>query len=104
MLYEVITVHKEYGGGVVAEFEVSTPVVLGIQAARETPRYVPVAKVRRAQQTTQLEEISAGDVTETSGSSVTKVFKPEGGGSAEMISGSAEEIAGRLAEIIKSKM
>lgn len=98
-----VIVHKEYGGGIVAEFEVATPVVLGIQAARETPRYVPVAKVRRAMQSTELEEVQAGDVSETAGSTVSRVFKPEGGGTAEMLSGSAEDIAGRLAEIIRSK-
>ncbi len=43
-----VTVHKEYGGGVIAEFDVSLPAVLGIQAARQTPRYVPVARVRQA--------------------------------------------------------
>ena len=46
------TVHKEYSGGVIAEFEVQFPAVLGIQTARETPRYVPVARVRRAMRST----------------------------------------------------
>ena len=32
-----VVLHKEYSGGVVAEFEVDAPAVLGIQAARQTP-------------------------------------------------------------------
>jgi len=98
-----VIVTKEYGGGVVAEFDAQTPIVLGIQAAQETPRYVPVAKVRRAMRSTDLEEASAGDVGVSAGSTVSRMFKPEGGGSAEMISGSADDVASKLAEIIKSK-
>jgi electron transfer flavoprotein beta subunit len=99
-----VNVQKEYGGGVVAEFEAATPIVLGIQAARETPRYVPVAKVRRAMRSTDLEEVSGGDAAVSTGSSVSRMFKPEGGGGAEMLSGSAEDIAGKLADIIKGKI
>lgn len=99
-----VTVGKEFGGGVVAEFEASPPIILGIQAARETPRYVPVAKVRRAMRSTELEEVPAGNVEASAGSSISRIFKPESGGGAEMLQGSAEEIAGKLAEIIRSKM
>lgn len=99
-----VTVHKEYGGGVVAEFEASTPLVLGIQAARETPRYVPVAKVRQAMRSTEMEEVAAAAGGASAGSSVKRMFKPVSGGHAEMIQGSVEDIAGKLAEIIKNKM
>ena len=99
-----VNVHKEYGGGVVAEFEAATPIVLGIQAARETPRYVPVARVRRAMKSTTIEEIAGSDAGVSAGSSVSRMFKPEGGGSAEMLSGSAEDIAAKLSEIIQGKV
>ena len=99
-----VTVKKEYGGGLVAEFEVATPAVLGIQAARETPRYVPVAKVRQAMRSTEIEEVATNDGGVSAGSSVSRMFKPERGGGAEMLTGSAEEIAEKLAGIIKSKI
>ena len=99
-----LEIHKEYGGGIIAEFEVAPPVVLGIQAARQTPRYVPVAKVRRAMRSTDLEEMDAGDVSVNVGSQVTRMYKPEAGGRAEMLEGSAEEVAAKLAEIIRSKV
>ena len=98
-----VEVHKEYGGGVIAEFEVSPPAVLGIQAARQTPRYVPVAKVRMAMRSTNLEEMDAGDLNLNVGSQVVRMYKPQSGGRAEMIQGSPEEIAARLVEIIRSK-
>lgn len=98
-----VVVHKEYGGGMVAEFEGSTPIALGIQAAKETPRYVPVAKVRRAMRSSTIEEVSAGDVGVDSGSTVSKMYKPESGGGAEMIEGSAEDQASKIMEILNQK-
>ncbi len=98
-----ISVQKEYGGGMVAEFEATTPVVLGIQAARETPRYVPVAKVRRAMKGTSIEEVDAGDVNVDAGSTVSKMYKPESGGGAEMIGGSAEDQVNKILEILTQK-
>jgi len=95
-----VVVHKEYSGGVLAEFEATTPIVLGIQAASQTPRYVPVAKVRRAMRSTDLEEVSCGDVDVNTGSSVVRMFKPESGGRAEMITGSSEDIAAKIKSLI----
>ncbi len=98
-----VTVQKEYGAGMVAEFEAATPVVLGIQAARETPRYVPVAKVRRAQKSSTIEEVAAGDAAADAGSTVSKMYKPETGAGAEMIDGSAEDQAAKVIEILTQK-
>lgn len=98
-----VTVLKEYGGGMVAEFEVSTPAVLGIQAARETPRYVPVAKVRRAMKGSTIDEVAAGDLGVDIGSSVSKMYKPDTGSGADMIDGSAEDQAGKIVEILTQK-
>jgi len=98
-----VMVHKEYGGGVVAEFEASLPLVLGIQAARQTPRYVPVARVRMAMKSAELEEVSAGGDGGNGGSSVSKFFKPESGGGAQMIEGSAADQAAKIVEILNQK-
>ena len=46
-----------------AEYEVDLPAVLGIQAARQTPRYAPVSKVRQIQQSTTIEEIAGAAAT-----------------------------------------
>ena len=98
-----VTVLKEYGGGMVAEFEASTPIALGIQAARETPRYVPVAKVRRASKDATIEEVAAGDLGVDAGSSVSKMYKPESGAGAEMLEGSAEDQASKIMELLTQK-
>jgi electron transfer flavoprotein beta subunit len=98
-----LTVHKEYAGGVMAELEVSLPAVLGVQAARETPRYAPVSRVRQMMQKTKIEEVAAKDDGGAAGSSVARMFKPEKGSHAEMIEGTNEEIVGKIVSILKER-
>lgn len=100
---KVVTVRQEYAGGVMAELEVDLPCVLGIQAARETPRYAPVSKVRQAMKTAKLEEMASAGVTAGAGSTVLRMTKPESGGRAEMLEGSPDEIADRLLAILRQK-
>ncbi len=99
----VVSVSKEYGAGLVAEYEVNLPAVVGVQAARQSPRYVPVAKVRQTMKTATLEEVEASGVTASTGSSVNRVYKPESGAGAEMIEGSAEEQASKIIQLLKDK-
>ncbi|MBI3950488.1 MAG: electron transfer flavoprotein subunit beta/FixA family protein [Acidobacteria bacterium] len=125
----VATVTKEYPGGVLAEFSVKLPAVLGIQAAAQPPRYVPVARIRQAMKTAQIEEIAAPDVlamnwmpqglsaqpdvgvtlqdgglpVEGRGLPVRRMFKPEVAGHAEIISGSLEEAVSRIIDILSEK-
>ncbi|MCP4202004.1 MAG: electron transfer flavoprotein subunit beta/FixA family protein [bacterium] len=92
-----ISIHKEYSGGVVAEFEVETPAVIGIQASRQAPRYAPVSKVRQIQESATIETVS---VKGSDGSTVTVVqmTPPETGDGAQML-GDVEE----LVKVLESK-
>src|SRR5574341_2258637 len=38
-------IHKEYAGGVMAEFEAALPLVIGVQAASKPPRYAPISLI-----------------------------------------------------------
>lgn len=96
------TVHKEYAGGVMAEFEVALPMVVGVQAAHQPPRYAPVSKIRQIAKTAKVEEISGGDPV-GSGSSVRKMFKPESAGHAEMWDGDPADVAEKIVGMIKEK-
>ena len=96
-------VHKEYSGGLMGEFEVDLPGVLGIQAARQTPRYAPVSRVRQAMRSTELEEMPAGDVSVAVGTTVQRMFKPETGEGAQMIEGSAEDVANQILNILSER-
>ena len=98
-------VKKEYPGGMLAQIRAPLPAVLGIQAATQPPRYVPVARIRNAMKTAQIEDIEAPEVERTGppGLNVRRMYKPEVGERAEMISGSADEVADRIIEILSEK-
>lgn len=87
-----VTLLKEYSGGTVAEFEVDLPAVVGIQAARQTPRYAPVSKVRQIQQSTTLDTVAAA-AGDNSGFSVIEMTPPESGEGAQMLAGVEELLA-----------
>jgi electron transfer flavoprotein beta subunit len=95
-------VHKEYAGGVMAEFEVSLPAVIGVQAAHQPPRYAPVSKIRQIAKTAKVDEIS-GNESPGPGSAVRRMFKPESAGHAEMWDTSPEEVADKILAIVKEK-
>lgn len=96
-------VTQEFGGGRSAELEVQLPAVLGIQAARQAPRYAPITRVRQAMQAGGLEEVPASAPSASSGITVRKMYKPESAGHAEMIKGSAEEVADKIVELLRSR-
>ncbi len=98
-----VTVHQEYAGGVMAELEVDRPCVLGIQAAREAPRYAPVSRVRQIMKTGTIERTPAGVDLPAAGSTVIRLAKPESGGHAELLEGSPADVAERLFTILAEK-
>lgn len=92
-----VTLLKEYSGGIVAEFEVDLPAVLGIQAARQSPRYAPVSKVRQIQESTTIEAVAGGGAA-GSGIQVLEMTPPETGEGAQML-----EDVDELIELLESK-
>lgn len=97
------TVLKEYAGGVAARFEVDGKAVFGVQAARETPRYAPVSRVRQIMKERSLDEIEVEADAGSAAPSVRRMYAPEGGERAEMIEGSTEEVAERIAAILRER-
>ena len=98
---KIATVTKEYPGGLLGEFLVELPAVLGIQASDEPPRYVAFSKVRQAMQTAHIEEQDIGELDLNGSLDVTRMFQPEVGERAEMLAGDADEVATRLIEIMQ---
>ena len=96
-----VKVTKEFWGGVTADYEVDTPAVLGVQAARQAPRYVAVSLIRQAQQGGTLGEQDVDPPDDTSGVRLVSVRLPESGEGAEMIEGDETEAAERIIEIIR---
>ena len=97
------TVFKEYAGGTRGRYGVRLPAVLGVQAAPKPPRYVPVAKVRAAMKARTLECVEAPAGDEVSLLEIVAMAKPQAAGRAEMLEGSPEEVASKVAEILSSR-
>ena len=95
---DTAVIHKEYSGGMMGEFEVDLPAVLGIQAAKQSPRYAPVSKIRQVQETMSVIEASMGELGSGSGSSVASMAPPEKGAGAEML-----EDVEALIDVLKDK-
>jgi electron transfer flavoprotein beta subunit len=94
-------VRKEYPGGLIAEMDVMLPAVLGIQAAEQPPRYVAVSKVRQIMKTFTIEERTASGLDPAGGPSIGRMFQPEAGQRAAMLTGSPDEVATKLVGIFK---
>ncbi|MGC8989839.1 MAG: electron transfer flavoprotein subunit beta/FixA family protein, partial [Verrucomicrobiia bacterium] len=98
-----VIARKEFAGGVRGEFEMALPAILGIQSAEKPPRYVPVAKVRAVMKSAQIETADIAVPEKAKVLDVEKMYKPEVAGHAEMLEGSPEEIANRVAEILAER-
>jgi len=90
------TLHKEFAGGVMAELEVDLPAVLGVQAARQPPRYAPVSKVKQVQASATIETLAG--TAGPAGTAIVEMKAPEKGKGASMLSGVDE-----LVKVLESR-
>jgi len=93
---------QEYAGGRMAELTVSTPAVLGIQAARKPPRYVTVAKVRQIQKSAAIEEVEV-EVPSVPEVRLRRLYKPEAAGHAEMWGEDIDTVVDQLVGLLKER-
>lgn len=98
-----VRVHQEYAGGRMATLELDTPAVIGVQAAPQPPRYVPVTKLRQAMASGPIESMAEGAAGAVGGVVVLAVAKPEAGKGAEMIGGSAADVAEKFAALLAER-
>jgi len=97
-----LTVTQEYSGGYSARFAVTSPAVLGIQTASKPPRYVSGSKLRQASTAAIAAaqgSLPEGFVTQ----SVLRLSVPERATTVEMLDGSAEEVAGKLVDLLSER-
>jgi len=96
-------VGKEYPGGVIGRFEVGLPAFLGVQGCEKPPRYVPVSRVRAAMASGRIEAVAAADYADIVPLEVTAMAKPEATTHAEMLKGSARDVAQQVADILAAR-
>ena len=98
-----IVAYQEFGGGKATHLEVKLPAVVGVQAARQPPRYASITRIRQAQQAGGIEAVEVSRPDVDAGITVRRMFAPEKTGHAEMLTGSPEEVADRILDLIRSK-
>lgn len=96
-------VRQEFAGGLATELQVTMPAVIGVQAARQAPRYASITRVRQAMQEATIAEVAAGDPGDGSGLQVRRLYAPQAAGHAEMLTGSAGEVAERIVSLLAAK-
>jgi electron transfer flavoprotein beta subunit len=98
---DVVTLRKEYPGGLIGEMQVPQPALLGIQAAEQPPRYVAISKVRQMMKTMSIDELDLPGLDTTGSPIVNRMFQPEAVERATMLSENADEAASQLVTIFK---
>jgi electron transfer flavoprotein beta subunit len=103
----VATVQRELEGGLVEVLRVAMPALLTIQTGINEPRYATLRAIKQARDK-PLEELGLGDlgldeatVSAAAGARVRRLRHPESGEGAQMLDGSPEEVAARIADIVK---
>ncbi len=97
-------VWQELAGGTVEVESVRLPAVVGVQAARQAPRYVSISRIRQAQQSGAITEVPAAAPETAAGDFVLRrLVVPEASSHAEMLAGDAGAVAARIVELIASK-
>ena len=99
----VVHAFKEFPGAAMARMSVRLPAVLGVLAADQPPRYVPVSRIRAAMKTAEFDEADIQPATSTSAVSVSRLSFPVKGDGARMLVGSEQEVAEQIAEILVEK-
>ncbi|UCG30190.1 MAG: electron transfer flavoprotein subunit beta/FixA family protein [candidate division WOR-3 bacterium] len=101
---EKVRVNRELEGGLIEHLEMSLPAVFAVQTGINEPRYASLIAIRRAAGK-EIKILGKEDIpveTKTN-STLEELFVPPVGKRAEILTGSADEVAARTAGIIKEK-
>jgi electron transfer flavoprotein beta subunit len=103
------TVERELEGGLVELVRVRTPALLTIQTGINQPRYATLRAIKQAREKPLAVEdlaglgLDAAAVAAAAGSRRRELTEPDRSAAAEMIGGSAAEMAGRIAELVRER-
>lgn len=100
---DAVTVRQEFAGGRAHELELQLPAVIGVQSARQAPRYAPITRIKQAMQSGGLVELTVTPSPASAGLVVRRMHTPESTGQAEMLTGSPGDVAGRIVGLLKER-
>jgi len=100
---DAVTVRQEFAGGVSHEVQVHLPAVIGVQSARQPPRYAPITRIRQAMQTGALTELTVTPRGARQGLVLRRMHGTETTGGAEMLTGDAGDVADQIVELLRAR-
>jgi electron transfer flavoprotein beta subunit len=95
------TVNRELEGGLLDVVEVDTPALFTIQTGINEPRYATLRAIKQAEEK-EIDVRQPGDLGE-SAYRVKKMFVPPKGEGAELLNGSAADVAQKIKEIVEER-
>ena len=95
------TVNRELEGGLLDVVEVDTPALLTIQTGINEPRYATLRAIKQAEEK-DIDVRQPGDLGEPA-YRIKKMFVPPKGEGAEMLNGSAADVAQKIKEIVEER-
>jgi len=98
-----VIVRQEFAGGRSHELQVRMPAVIGVQSARQAPRYAPITRIKQAMQTGELTEWAVSPRATGRGAVVRRMQRPETSGQAEMLTGSAGDVADQIVSLLRAR-
>jgi len=98
-----VTVRQEFTGGRFHELHLTTPAVVGVQAARQAPRYAPISRIRQAMQAGGLRETEAAPAAAVPGLTVRRMYRPQAAGRAQLLTGDADEVAAKIVDLLRGR-
>jgi electron transfer flavoprotein beta subunit len=100
---DVARVTQEYAGGRLAVLGLELPAVVGVQSASRPPRYVSMARLRRAMGEASLETLAISVQPAARAPRLVALSRPEPLAHATMLEGDAAEIAGRILTVLRER-
>ena len=96
-----LTAIQELEGGRSVKLTLTLPAVLGVQTARQAPRYVSATRLKQVMQTAAID--AAGGEAEGAAATLAAIAPPQSSGRVEMLSDDPDEAAGQIAAILMSQ-
>jgi electron transfer flavoprotein beta subunit len=105
-----LTVERELEGGLVEIVRIGLPALLTVQTGINEPRYANLRAIKQAREkpleVLELDELGLrpDDVQAASGARLRRLAAPQEGEGAEMLEGSAADVARRIVEIVQDRL
>jgi electron transfer flavoprotein beta subunit len=96
-------VTQEYAGGRLAVLALDLPAVVGVQSASSPPRYVSMARLRQAMTAASTETLTVSVAASDAPPRIISLTRPELTAGATILDGSAEEIATKIAALLREQ-